>query len=218
MARLGGLAGGDGDTRRATVLFVECLRLLRAAEVSEPYWALLRTAAPAARDAAHPEAIDEAFRALREDHDVDDSVSTYETELLATLPRSWQVKESVTLLAPDGQANVIASIEPLDEGIALEQYAGIQGDLLQKEFPGFREHAYGEVIALGGRSGMMREFTWAPPDGVEVSQIQLYYVEDGRGYTATATTPASQFPARRVELRQILLAVRLRGQPPARGD
>ena len=57
---------------------------------------------------------------------------------------------------------------------------------------------------LGGRQCYVREFEWKPQDGVPVTQIQLYYTEDGRGYTATATTPSSHFPTVAVELRQLL--------------
>ena len=108
------------------------------------------------------------------------------------------------LLAPDGQANVIASSEPLDPSIDTEQYATVQGDLLRGEFPGYVEHAFEEAALLGGRRGYRRHFEWTPPDGVAVTQIQLYFAENSRGYTATATTPSTNFENVEAELRQIL--------------
>jgi hypothetical protein len=108
------------------------------------------------------------------------------------LLESWFAKESVTLLAPDGQANVIASSEPLDPGIDTQTYANVQGDLLRREFPGYREHSF-EPFPAFGRQGLLRVFEWSPPDGVTVTQMQMYFAEDGRGYTATATTVATQF-------------------------
>ena len=57
---------------------------------------------------------------------------------------------------------------------------------------------------LGGKSGYIRRFEWTPPDGVAVTQIQLYYAEEGRGYTATATTPSTQFERFEMQFRQLL--------------
>lgn len=112
--------------------------------------------------------------------------------LSVPLLESWFAKESVTLLAPDGQANVIASSEPLDPGITTQEYADVQGDLLRREFPAYREHSFKPFPAFG-RQGFLRVFEWSPPDGVPVTQMQMYYAEDGRGYTATATTPSTKF-------------------------
>ncbi len=114
--------------------------------------------------------------------------------LRATLPDGWFAKESMTLLAPDGQANLIASSEPLDPSITAEQYAQVQGDLLAKEFPGYRQLRYQRALVFGGRPGYERAFQWTPPDGAPVIQVQLYFAASGRGYTATATTPAAQYP------------------------
>jgi hypothetical protein len=122
----------------------------------------------------------------------------------ADLPDGWFAKESITLLAPDGQANVIASSEPLDESIDTDAYAAVQGDLLEKEFPGFDEYTIEDSEVFGRGTGLLRRFEWVPPDGVPVMQIQLYYAESGRGYTATATTPSSQFSRYELELTRIL--------------
>ena len=107
------------------------------------------------------------------------------------------------MLAPDGQANVIASSEPLDDGIDTQSYANVQGNLLRTKFPGYHEHAFEEADAFGDH-GFMRRFEWLPPDGVAVMQIQLYYVEKGRGYTATATTPKSEYERYEFDLQDIL--------------
>lgn len=113
--------------------------------------------------------------------------------LRASLPQGWFAKESITLLAPDGQANVIASSEPLDPSIDTNQYAQVQGDLLRKEFPGYEEMSFEPRSIFGGRPGWRRWFSWTPPDGLRVTQIQFYFAESGRGYTATATTPSRNF-------------------------
>ena len=122
----------------------------------------------------------------------------------ALMPDDWFAKESITLMAPDGQANVIMSSEPLDSGIDTNQYAGVQGQLLRNEFPGYEEYAFESTEVFGGRRGYLRHFEWTPPDGVPVTQLQLYYAENGRGYTATATAASSSFAKAETELRQIL--------------
>jgi hypothetical protein len=119
-------------------------------------------------------------------------VDRFMARISMPVPHEWFAKESLTILAPDGQANVIASSEPLDPNIDTQQYADVQGDLLRREFPSYREHSF-EPFPAFGRQGWMRVFEWQPPDGVPVTQMQVYYVENGRGYTATATTPSTQF-------------------------
>jgi hypothetical protein len=128
----------------------------------------------------------------------------FRPSIAALKPEDWFAKESITLLAPDGQANVIVSSEPLDLGIDSKEYAWGQGRLLRNEFPGYEEYAFEETEVFGGRRGWLRQFAWRPPDGVPVEQLQLYYAENGRGFTATATTPSSTFPELEAELRKIL--------------
>jgi hypothetical protein len=127
----------------------------------------------------------------------------FQCELTSVLPTGWFAKESITLLAPDGQANIIASSEPLDDSIDTHRYAEVQGDLLRKEFPAYQEFSYGQVPMFGS-TGYRRQFEWTPPDGAAVTQIQLYYATRGRGYTATATTPSSVFPAVEAVLNMVL--------------
>jgi hypothetical protein len=108
--------------------------------------------------------------------------------LHARVPPGWTVKESVTLLSPDGQANVIVSREPVPPALTTEAYARAQGDLLRRQFPGYRELA-DTVLPLAGGAARLRRFSWVPPDGTEVTQQQVYVVHAGTGFTATATSP-----------------------------
>ncbi len=75
---------------------------------------------------------------------------TFKPQLKSDLPTGWFAKESITLLAPDGQANVIASSEPLDESLDSRAYADAQGDILRTEFPAYNEVSYIETEILGG--------------------------------------------------------------------
>ena len=124
--------------------------------------------------------------------------------LAVDMPRDWLFKESYTLLSPDGQANLIVSTEPLDPTIDAEQYATVQGDLLTTEFPGYQHIAF-EDIDVPGIPGPVfyREFSWTPPDGQPVTQMQIYAVAaGGRGITATGTATSEQFSRYRAALYQ----------------
>lgn len=136
---------------------------------------------------------------------------TYQSRLMVSYPKAWFVKESFTLLSPDGQANVIISSEPLSQGITSSQYALTQGELLAREFPRYRELSFEPAVVFDWGPGYVRHFSWVPPDGVEVTQIQCYYVEKARGYTATATAPSTAFPSYEALLRTLLVSARLGG-------
>ncbi len=122
-------------------------------------------------------------------------MQTVKGELAASIPPDWYWKESITLLAGDGEANVIFSSEPIDPGLGLEEYAMSQGKVLAENFPAYREIAFEPMTMMGGRPGRLRRFEWRPPDKPPMTQIQLYCVEGDRGYSATATTPTAHIQA-----------------------
>jgi hypothetical protein len=143
--------------------------------------------------------------------ETDSAASTTEwftASLTVPLPLGWFGKESFTVLAPDGQANVIASSEPLDPSIDTERYAEVQRGLLEREFPEYHEIGSGELTLAGGITAHWREFGWKPPDGVRVRQVQLYAVPSpGRGYTATATSSDAGWDRYAAILRRTLFDV-----------
>lgn len=132
-------------------------------------------------------------------------------------PSDWFFKESITALAPDGRANVIASSEPLGLAIDSYQYATMQGDLLMTEFPGYHERYFGEVGVVGLPGTVyFREFSWTPESGGSVVQSQLYALVRGRGITATGTTPEEDFDGFRDDLYAQLTSLvhHVAGTPP----
>jgi hypothetical protein len=129
--------------------------------------------------------------------------------ITASLPVDWFAKESFTFWEPGGQVNVIVSSEPLDPEIDTETYATMQGDLLEKEFPLFEQLEFESVDIFGGRLGFQRIFEWTPPDGIPVTQMQLYHVVPGRGYTATATTPSNRFSDFKDVMLGILMSLKI---------
>jgi len=131
----------------------------------------------------------------------------------AQLPPGWRVKESVTLLAPDGQANVIVSREPLDPTLTTERYAEVQGQLLRREFPQYSEDGL-EPVSFPGGIALLRRFSWTPPDGVRVHQHQLYLVHPGTGFTATATAPTTSIGRFAAVFEQVLRSLQFDAPTP----
>lgn len=142
-------------------------------------------------------------------------METITPQLNAPLPAGWFFKESITVLEPSGQANVIVSSEPLDPAVDTATYTQLQGELLVREFPRYHEVNFRPVRWLGGRRAFLRHFTWTPPDGVPVTQIQAYWAGEGRGFTATATSPSTTFLHLEDILRDVVMGVVL-ADPPGR--
>jgi hypothetical protein len=134
-------------------------------------------------------------------------MARYRPTVAAELPRGWFVKESLTLISPDGQANLIFSLEVIDENLDSHGYADAQATVLRNNFGAYREFAYGPSQVFGGRPGYYRQFEWTPEDGIPVTHIQQYFADNGRGYTATVTTPSSLFPAVESVLRDLLVSL-----------
>ncbi len=209
--RLGLLAASRGEHAAMDEHFRSAMACFREAGAPVPVWQVVAECSALCGAVGRVPVAEQALSKLINEAIEGGTVPEFRGELTAALPGDWFAKESTTLLAPDGQANVIASSEPLDPSIDTDRYASVQGDLLRGEFPGYEEKSFDRIEIFGGRSGYMRHFQWTPPDGVPVVQLQLYYAENGRGYTATATTPAEGFPSRELLLRQILLGLRIVG-------
>jgi hypothetical protein len=114
------------------------------------------------------------------------------------------MKESLTVLAPYGQANVIVSTDVIDPRMSTEEFASSQGDQLRAEFPGYEELEV-SPHSFAGMPGILRRLRWQPPDGVPVLQLQLYALpEPGRSLTATATTAHAAATLTEPQLLEIL--------------
>jgi hypothetical protein len=136
--------------------------------------------------------------------------------LSCAVPDGWSVRDSLTILAPDGQANVIASSEPLDESLTTELYADGQGEQLRDEFSNFKELLYGPVKMLGGRDCYMRRFESTPTDhpSDRITQVQVYHAAAGRGYVLTATARSVGFEAIEPILSSLLQSVLIDRENP----
>jgi len=138
-------------------------------------------------------------------------MQAFQPRLTALVPDRWVAKESIQMLAPDYRANVIASGEPLGSDMDLDAYAEAQGRLLKEFFPGYTEHELRSAKMFGGRDVLLRRFEWTAPPDVRVAQIQVYFVEAGRGFTATATVEEKRLEDFQSSLTEILAGLELTG-------
>ena len=74
-----------------------------------------------------------------------------------------------------------------------------------EELAGYHEITFEESIVLGGNLGFRRVFKWEPPGDLPVTQIQEYYVENGRSYLATATANSSEIGRYEAEMQDVLV-------------
>ena len=209
LMRLGFLAAADGDVQTALECFRACMECMRNAQIRSPIWVLidqcgsLVTLTGSIAD-VRP-VLDQLFDEVKEKG----AMTEFRGLITAVVPDGWFAKESMTLLSPDGQSNVIASSEPLDPSTDTDQYAGVQGELLENEFPEYVQKSFERIPVFSDRDGYLRTFEWTPPDGRRVAQAQLYYAEPGRGYTCTATTTADNLAAVELVLLQVMRNLRL---------
>jgi hypothetical protein len=132
-------------------------------------------------------------------------VGQFRSRLSIQVPDDWvAAKESIQVLAPHGQANVIVSGEDAGPMQTTEDYVAAHEHALRSQIEGYREISFGPASVFRGRPGYLRHFEWAPPDGVPVTQLQAYLLHAGRGYTATATVPSTRFGALESDLRALL--------------
>ncbi len=204
LARRGTLQADGGKIDEALHLLRRSLELRHAAGSSAAYWEMLRDCSKLGEPYVNNKRLNHLLRDLRNDPETGAKMRNFKPRLAAKMPADWYAKESITLLAPDGGANVIASSEPLVPTLTTREYADIQGNLLSDEFAEYEQQSFGPAELLGGREALIRRFSWRPPEGEPVTQIQLYHVEGARGYTVTATTPSNRFAELELQLRQVL--------------
>ena len=126
-----------------------------------------------------------------------------QTSITLPLPPEWVFRESLTLVAPSGRANVIASSEPVPSDMDTSAYALTQRELL-KELPGYEELSTETFTLAGGEQALLRKHTWQPEDTKPVTQLQVYYVSGDRAYTVTATAPTEEFDEHRAVLGEVV--------------
>jgi tetratricopeptide (TPR) repeat protein len=210
--RLGCLAGVASDRAGVVARLRSALDLPReVAPLENRVWWLVKQCDELFARTGAIDIVPEVLNLLVDEAKEQGEMAVYKPSLTSLVPTGWFVKESITLLAADGQANVIASSEPLDPTVTIEQYAETQGNLLATEFNGYEEKSYEPWAAFGVSGGYLRSFEWTPDDGKRVWQTQIYYVENSRGYTATATTPADNYREVAIMLDQVLRNLRLDG-------
>jgi hypothetical protein len=129
------------------------------------------------------------------------------------IPEGWAFKEQITILRdPDKQvsANLIASSEPAPANTDSEGYAKQIAEQLQRECPAYLELEFERMDAFGGEDGWLRRFEWEPERNLRITQLQVYCVNQGRAYTATATTESEHFDRYQTELIRVLYSLTMK--------
>jgi hypothetical protein len=130
-------------------------------------------------------------------------MKTYKPKLTAMLPDGWIGRESITLLAPTGNANVIASSDEVNPTLNTKDYADAQVAQARAEFPGYRQLMLKEFRVFGGLPGYIHQFEWESDKGT-VRQTQLYYVANGTVWYATATATSIAYEQVQGQLLEVL--------------
>lgn len=126
------------------------------------------------------------------------------------VPPGWETREEISLLAPNGRANVLASSVPLEKPLTTEEYASLHSEQMPIEFRGYKEASFEPAQLLGDKSCWVRDFKWDPPDTAgSVRQLQVYHSDGKRGYTATVTALVADFLEQEAELLQVLRGLRI---------
>jgi len=192
-ALAGDAAAAAGHFRRAIELGGGDANLL---------WQLVELSASMAGAAGAPAALHEALMTLIRDPEIGGQMTTFTSQVAMPLPEGWVGRETIAIQAPDGQANVIATSEPVAPETTGEEYAELVGrSLAEQELPGYRVVSF-ERADEGDH--WLRTYEWEPPEAPSITQTQLYYVDDGRGYTVTATMATSERARYELELDLLL--------------
>ena len=125
--------------------------------------------------------------------------------LVNHLPTGWKMVPDpfgITLASSSDEANLYGESVPLEEGLTAKEYAELYDEDFKKNFPRYRQYAYHAVKLLQGRPGWVRRYGAEGEKGYEVS-IDLYYVEEGRGYVFVATANSERWPLFQRDFRKI---------------
>lgn len=137
--------------------------------------------------------------------------------LTALIPEGWVVRESIQLASAEQNAYVVASVDVLARGTTAEQYAGQYEEQLRRRLPGYEEVLVETVELPQARSGFLRKFRWAPPEGEPITELQMYVVENGRVIVSTARAAEEAFDELEPQLRDLLAGIGFGPPAPAGG-
>jgi hypothetical protein len=130
------------------------------------------------------------------------------------LPESWTVtgegEDSIDITAADSRAIVRVKIDYSFENDALRLAKETEKRMLRR-FNAYRQLSLESAQAFGNEQGYVRRFQWRNKEIAEdIILIQVYYVENGYGFTATAGARASNFEKLKPQLQQILDNLRIK--------
>lgn len=130
------------------------------------------------------------------------------------LPESWTItdndEDSIEITSLDNQAIVtINKNADFSETDALRFAKGTEKQTL-RSFNAYRQLSLEPAPAFGDGQGYVRRFQWRDKEIAEdIILIQVYYVENGYEFTATAAARASNFEKFKPQLQRILDNLRI---------
>lgn len=124
-------------------------------------------------------------------------------------PPGWWVRQSTELVDPARQVHLVAASEQVALELDARAYAESAGEALGSRMPGYTEHSLAEETLPGGLRCLVRRWSWQPPAGSEVAQLQAYVVGGGVAHTLTATWPAGEDSMVLPVVEQVLLSADL---------
>jgi len=137
------------------------------------------------------------------------SFERFKCQLTAPLPPGWLAGELIHLKSATGPGRLVVASEPVDQGMDAAQLAKDRGEALTQSSEGYRELEFAAAEMFGGRQGYLRRFELTGPNTYPTTHIELYCVEGGRAYVATATMPMSEGDSSERAMRLILGGLRI---------
>lgn len=132
--------------------------------------------------------------------------------LVNHLPPGWtNVPDpfGITLASPGEDAHVYGESVALPEGMDAEEYAHQYDEDFERNYPGFRQYEFHAITMLGGRRGYVRRYGAKGDKFPYEISIDVYYVEQGRGYVFVLNSYAEGWPLFQRDFRKILRTLRV---------
>lgn len=130
------------------------------------------------------------------------------------LPEGWTVTEegnhSIEITSPDNRATVRVGFDASFAETDVLRFAKRKEKQLLRSFNAYRELSLQQAQVFGNKQGYVRRFQWRSKEiAEEVILIEVYYIDKGYEFTATAAARASNFEKLKPQLQRILDNLRI---------
>ena len=137
------------------------------------------------------------------------SLQRFHGRLSALVPPGWLAAEVIHLKSPTGGSRLVVASEPVGQSMDAAQFARNRGEALARSSDTYRELEFTAAEMFDGRQGYLRRYELTGPGTSPMTHIELYCVEGGRAYVATAMMPVSESDSPEWDMRRILAGLRI---------